>query len=204
MKMILLFILPLVLIIVPSVCYQKLLINLKNKKKERIHLLWTYIMMVYLWMVFSVAGIGSIWDIVDNRGIIESIDRANINFIPFQSEGLFTYGMNIIMFMPLGFLMPFIWKNYRKLLKIVLVASGLSIFIEFAQLPTNRVTDIDDLIMNVAGAIVGYIIWGVVGKYIFKKSAIYRTNAISNNEPVVYILLGCIFNFLFYNWKAFL
>lgn len=198
MKTILLFILPLVLIIAPSVCYQNLLISLKNKKKERVHLLWTYIMMVYLWMVFSVAGIGSIWDIIDSGGIIKAINSANINLIPFRSEGVFTYSMNIIMFMPLGFLIPFIWKNYRELLKIVLVAFGLSIFIEFAQIPTNRVTDIDDLIMNVVGATAGYIIWRVVGRYFLKKTAICRTNAISNNEPVIYILLGCIFNFIFY------
>lgn len=161
-------------------------------------------MMIYLWFVFSVAGIGSIWDIIDNGGIINTINGANINLIPFQSEGVFTYGMNIIMFMPLGFLIPFIWRNYRKLLKIVLVAGGLSVFIEFAQIPTNRITDIDDLIMNVVGAIVGYIVWKIVGKCLFYKTALYRIDSISNNEPVIYILLGSIFNFLFYNWKWFL
>ena len=200
MKRILLFVLPLALIVVPSVCYQNLWLNLKKKKKEKIHLLWTYIMMIYLWFVFSVAGIGSIWDIIDNGGIINTINGANINLIPFQSEGVFTYGMNIIMFMPLGFLIPFIWRNYRKLLKIVLVAGGLSVFIEFAQIPTNRITDIDDLIMNTLGAAFGYLIWKIYyGVFKVERDSV----TLSAHEPEVYLILSLLGQFLLYNWRIF-
>ena len=73
--------------------------------------------------------------------------------------------MNVIMLMPLGFLLPYIWKNFRNPLKVALTGFSFSIFIEFAQLPTNRLVDIDDLMMNTLGAILGYVVWKMIGKY---------------------------------------
>ena len=44
-----------------------------------------------------------------------------MNLIPFSSEGAMTYILNIIMFMPLGFLLPLIWENFRNAKKVVLM-----------------------------------------------------------------------------------
>ena len=101
----------------------------------------------------------TVWDIISKGGLIETFQQANIGIIPFQSDGLFTYCMNIIMLMPLGFLLPYIWKNFRNPIKVALTGLVFSVFIEFAQLPTNRLVDIDDLLMNTLGAVLGYVVW---------------------------------------------
>ena len=74
------------------------------------HIIWIYIYMFYGYLaVQEAAGIGTIWDLITYGKLDNSI-----NLIPFSSEGAMTYNLNIIMFMPLGFLLPLIWKNFIK------------------------------------------------------------------------------------------
>ena len=76
------------------------------------------------------------------RRMAATVQQANISWVPFQSEGIFTYCMNVIMLMPLGFLLPYIWKNFRNPFKVAFTGFLLSVFIEFAQVPTNRLVDV--------------------------------------------------------------
>lgn len=153
-------------IIVPCSLYQLIICKRQNKKQENkaIHFVWVYIFLLYIYLTFSVAGIGSIWDI----GHYDTIIRLEeINLLPFQSEGIMTYVLNIIMFLPLGFLIPLIWKRYRNPLKIFMIGFGFSLSIELCQLFNRRNTDIDDLMMNTLGAVIGYFIWKLT-KRLFK------------------------------------
>lgn len=61
--------------------------------------------------------------------------------------------------MPLGFLLPLIWKNFRNIINVSLTGLGFSLAIELCQLFNLRATDIDDLMMNTLGAVLGYFIW---------------------------------------------
>ena len=201
--MILMLIIPILLTIIPVVLYQ--VVALFNKKKSTsTHYLWTYVIMFYIWLVFSITGIGSLWDIISKGGLIATFKQANISLIPFQSDGLFTYCMNIIMLMPLGFLLPYIWKNFRNPIKVALTGLIFSLFIESAQFPTNRLVDIDDLLMNTLGTILGFFIWKMIGNYFFNKKEKQRTVSIGKSEPIIYLILACMCNFLFYNWAWFI
>lgn len=202
--MILMMIIPIILTVVPVILYQIVLLLCKRRKSTSTHYFWTYTMMVYVWLVFSVAGIGSVWDIISKGGMIETFQQANIGIIPFQSDGLFTYCMNVIMFMPLGFLLPYIWRNFRNPIKVALTGLVFSLFIEFAQLPTNRLVDIDDLLMNTLGAVLGYVVWKMIGNHFFNKKKKQRTVSLGNSEPIIYLVLACASNFLLYNWTWFL
>ena len=74
-------------IIVPCSLYQLIICKRQNKKQENkaIHFVWVYIFLLYIYLTFSVAGIGSIWDI----GHYDTIIRLEeINLLPFQSEGI--------------------------------------------------------------------------------------------------------------------
>ncbi len=64
--------------------------------------------------------------------------------------------LNIILFVPMGFLVPAIWKNYRSIKTMFFMGLALSVSIEILQIFTFRLTDIDDLITNTAGTIIGY------------------------------------------------
>lgn len=195
-------IISLILVFLPSIIW----LIYKILKREEItisHSIWTFILLFYIYLVFFVTGSGTIWDIMDKGGLEVSIQSAKINLIPFSSDGMFTYIMNIIMPMPLGFLLPYIWKNFRNMYKVTLIGFLFSLFIEISQIPTNREVDIDDLIMNTIGTILGYTIWKIIGKVFFRKNEEKRTKALSEMEPIIYIILTFTFHF-FYNWKWFI
>ena len=132
---------------------------IKDRKEKKFYLIFIFLFIFYIWMVYTVTGAGGLSDIIYSpEGGTDSIIKANINLVPFSSGIGFTFYLNIIMCIPLGFLLPFIWKNYRKLYKTAIIGFGFSMLIELSQLITTRATDIDDLIANTIGAVIGYFI----------------------------------------------
>lgn len=64
---------------------------------------------------------------------------------------------NIVMFIPLGILLPAVFPKLRRLWKTTLVTAGAIILVEMAQLITLVGScDVDDLLLNVLGAALGY------------------------------------------------
>lgn len=203
-------------VILPCLIYQIVVIKRKNLKVEKnvvIHLVWVYIFLLYIYLALSKAGIGSIWDI----GRYSDLFRVDeINLIPFDSVGILTYILNVIMFMPLGFLLPLIWKNFRNIINVLLTGLGFSLAIEFCQLFNLRATDIDDLMMNTLGAVLGYFIWvGVNNLFnLIKKKDIFpsiykniiqdeiaitidddiskKITSLYKNEAIIYLILAVL------------
>ena len=67
---------------------------------------------------------------------------------------------NIAMFIPVGLVWPFGFKKLDTIGKTVLAGAGYTLFIEITQLPFYlRCSDIDDLIMNTTGVLIGAIIY---------------------------------------------
>jgi len=126
----------------------------------------------------------------------------HINLIPFNDGFGIQDILNIVLFMPLGFLLPTLWEKYRNFWSTFYYGLFLSLFIEIGQLfVSNRVTDINDLIMNTIGAIAGWVIFNAIRKIsrkFFTKTAI---NISSNDtlaiklEPCVYVVIAimCLF-----------
>lgn len=67
--------------------------------------------------------------------------------------------LNIAMFMPLGFLLPLMWKKFRKWYVTIPVGFTTSLAIELLQLAISRgICDVDDLFCNTLGAAMGYFV----------------------------------------------
>lgn len=67
---------------------------------------------------------------------------------------------NVLVFIPLGFLSPLLFKAVYKWWHVLLVGFGGSLIIEGLQILTSRnVVDIDDLIFNTLGAMIGYVVY---------------------------------------------
>lgn len=64
---------------------------------------------------------------------------------------------NVAIFLPLGVLPPLLWPRWRKRCAILL-GMGVSIFIELVQPLVGRTRDVDDLILNTLGALLGWLI----------------------------------------------
>lgn len=70
---------------------------------------------------------------------------------------------NIVAFMPLGILVSVLRGNKTSLLLVALSGCALSAAIEVLQWNfTQRVLDIDDVILNTLGAIAGYMCYTVI------------------------------------------
>ena len=67
---------------------------------------------------------------------------------------------NIMMFIPVGLTWPFCFKKLDTIGKTVLAGAGFPLFIEITQLPFyDRCSDVDDLILNTTGILIGAIIY---------------------------------------------
>ena len=64
------------------------------------------------------------------------------------------YLLNFFLFVPMGFLVPLLWKQYRTENHVLLFGFGTSFAIEVLQMFCGRTTDVDDLLMNTLGALI--------------------------------------------------
>ena len=178
--------------------------NKLKKKIEWEHYFWGYLFMLYLMIALKdVVGFPSLseWQrlSISNRPIFNPI----INLVPF-SDGLEISGiLNIIFFMPFGFLLPTLWKKYRALLPTLCTGILFSIIIEIGQLFIPfRASDINDLIMNTIGTICGWAIFNIMSKIFYELSNKTVVETVSNDsmiiklEPYLYIAIAIVSTFL--------
>ncbi|MFF1439140.1 VanZ family protein [Streptomyces sp. NPDC058295] len=71
-------------------------------------------------------------------------------------------GGNILLGVPFGVLVPVVAPRARGLLRVLLLTATVMLMVEFAQgaVVTGRAFDIDDVILNTTGALIGYLLVG--------------------------------------------
>lgn len=83
---------------------------------------------------------------------------------------------NIILFLPLGALLPFASEKFRTIKRVLLAALFFSLSIEAIQFVSRffgsyRSIDVDDVLFNTSGAFLGFIIYTMVKNVFSKKLA---------------------------------
>lgn len=150
----------------------------KWKKKGRDVLLVNTLMYIYLSFVLFF----TLMPIIVSLPFIFNHPYDPMNLVPFidvlkgRGDFIRQVGLNVIMTIPFGFLMPLVKKEIRPL-KVVFYTFLLSLGIELLQPLINgfRSADITDLITNVIGGIIGYIVY-----LIFKPLTTKTLNYISH------------------------
>ena len=66
---------------------------------------------------------------------------------------------NILMFVPFGLLLPLGWGPFRRGARTCLAGTLASLLIEFLQAFCGRSTDIDDVLLNTLGTLLGYALF---------------------------------------------
>ena len=189
---------PLFCILLPCMLYVLIQTKGFHRRTNFIHMIWVFIFLYYVYLVLETTGIGTIWEI----GLYPGMKlQEEINLIPFRDGISLSMILNVVMFMPLGFLLPLIWENFRNAKKVVLMGFLMSLAIEICQLFNIRTTDIDDLLMNTLGALVGYCCWKVFS-LIFRNAGT-KCVEMKKSEPVIYMFGGILGLFLLYNWRVF-
>ena len=98
-----------------------------------------------------------------------------LNLIPFnwRENGLKQFLIeelaNIILFIPLRFFLPAVFRSNRKAYKTVSITFAITFGIEFLQYFIGRLSDIDDIITNLLGGIIGYMIFRIMNT-VFEKN----------------------------------
>jgi len=89
----------------------------------------------------------------------------HITDYPTRINILMNFFGNAAMFLPLGIVWPIVFKELSSHTKVIAAGIGCSLCIEILQLPFyDRVSDIDDLILNSLGFLIGYSILLLVRK----------------------------------------
>lgn len=72
---------------------------------------------------------------------------------------------NIFLFSPIGFFVPLLWRKLDSFKVILVIGFAVTCFIEGTQYFIGRSTDIDDIILNTIGVVIGYgffLVWKVL------------------------------------------
>ena len=117
------------------------------------------------------------------------------NFIPLYGmlTDITNSYLNVLLFIPLGIFVPCLWPEYRSMMKTVGLGLMTSLGIEILQIFTFRATDINDVITNVAGTMIGYLI----GKLIIKRFP--QLNWLGCKERELYLLYATVVVVMFFS-----
>ena len=183
-------------VLIPCAVYQILLYRKWDHREglSKGNLLWRYVFLLYLCMVMRAVFMGSVWDLASNG----PIRWADVNLVPFQSENLMQYALNVLLFMPLGFLLPLIWGKYRMVSHTLLAGFLFTLFIELGQLFNHRLTDIDDILMNMLGTAIGFGLWYGFDRLFHIKP---REANFFPDTPLLYLALTVFGSFFLDNWR---
>lgn len=146
---------PMLIIILVILCSLRITYLVIKHKKFQLHKELIYLIsIIYILCLFHVVTFQD-----NNYGVS--------NFIPFKEIFRYSIGSpkfimnilgNIMLFIPYGFLASYLLKN-KKFSIISILTLIVSLTIETVQYYIGRVFDIDDIILNLLGGIIGFLIF---------------------------------------------
>lgn len=141
-------------------------------RKKWSKLLFAVYGILMLWLLYGQrigqTGSGSYWQRLENHLVytpFETIQRFlwvlrySTNAAQIR-HAVVNLGGNVIMFVPLGFLVPCLWKKPQKFGWHFLMMALTIVAIELTQLFTLLGScDVDDLLLNLVGTTIGFLLW---------------------------------------------
>ena len=96
--------------------------------------------------------------------ILNYILTGHLDWLWWSAKSIFPHLLlNIALYIPLGLALPFIYKK-SSLLKVFLTGLSVSFLIEFGQFFIGRESEMDDLLCNTLGAVIGYLLYLLIKK----------------------------------------
>ena len=157
---------PIVAVTVISLISIRITYVIKYKKKFILYEeLLKLIFVVYILMFFQIV-------------TYQDVISYGNNFIPFKELTRYSFGSslfyknvigNILLFMPYGFFVSYYLRLDKKRMAFILIFI-VSLSIECVQLVIGRCFDVDDILLNLVGGFVGYIIYKILERVTDKMS----------------------------------
>ena len=187
-----------------------LLSKYKNNIKPMKINLWIFFGL-YLLLLVTLTLFDSIWgrngiNLVNANINYKQYFENTVNLVPFKTimmyikqfdsmydtrTVLFNLLGNIIALMPMAFFLPLLFKKQSKFRNFVLTITGIILLIEFLQLITSSGRfDIDDLILNLSGALIMYGIIKIKSvNNLIRNIFLLEKNKISKKDYIKIIIL---------------
>ena len=155
--------------------------------KEFIYL----ITVIYIWLLFEIL---TMTEINSNSGM---------NIVPFSEilrykfgTKLFYYNVfgNIIIFIPFGYLIGKYVKP-KSIVPVLITTMITSTVVEFVQLKIGRSFDIDDILLNLIGGILGYLLYKLFTRIYKKLPDFLKKDFLYDLFCVIIVLLFVIYIF---------
>lgn len=169
---------PMLIIILVIICSLRITYLISKHKKFQLHKeIIALIFIIYVLCLFHVVTFQD-----NNFGVS--------NFVPFKEIFRYEIGSdkfmknvlgNVLLFIPYGFLSSYFLNN-KKFSVITILTIITTLTIETVQYYIGRVFDIDDIILNLMGSIVGFLIY-------FGLDAIRNKVKLLRNDTVLDILI---------------
>lgn len=160
------YLVPSMLVSVPILIVTEIIKIILKKKINIIQLALEYIFIVYIIAVMFLTTNMTLFtegipQYFMTPNLIPLVDTFNsINHGGAQMIEQIIY--NVAMLLPFGFLLPLVIKIEWSGLKVFVVSVVFVVFIEILEYFSGRYADIDDLIFNCIGAMLGYLIYKTV------------------------------------------
>jgi len=129
----------------------------------------------------------------------DTVNWSSNNFIPFKEISRYTFGShlflknvlgNILLFLPFGFFASYYLEVKRPYIPLILTIIS-SLAIESVQMSIGRVFDIDDIILNITGGLVGYLLYSILAKIGSSMPRILKAEWFLNLISIL-LLIACI------------
>jgi len=168
-----------------------LFLGTKRSSNSKKYIIWSLLLVLYLSTLLSqIVGFTSLSQLTFMSSQSTALLQPQIISIPFSQGFDISSFLNILVFIPLGIALTVMWDAFQKALPTFFVGMLFSITIEFGQLFTlYRQTDINDVIMNTFGVMIGWLL----AKYLLKWNALSH----ANRDWIIFFTLSFLSVFLF-------
>ena len=157
------------------IIYKKLMKGTKIIDKKKMILYG--ITIIYLVIVFGATFLtrGNAYKEI-NLHLFSSYREAwnNMSDVLFSNIVLRNSILNILLFIPLGFLLPIYSDKLKKIYKVLLIGLSVTLIIEIIQYVTNMgIFEIDDIFNNTLGVLIGFCVFMIFNNLIKKENRKY-------------------------------
>lgn len=129
----------------------------------------------------------------------DTVNWSSNNFVPFREILRYHLGSrlffknvlgNMLLFLPFGFFVSYYLEIKKPYIPLFLTMIA-SCSIECVQMAIGRVFDIDDIILNICGGLIGYVMYDLLAKIGNSVPRVFRTEWFLNGLSIL-LLIGCL------------
>lgn len=182
---------PIIIIITVIACSLRVAYLMKNKVKFCFYKeLFSLLFIIYVMCLFEIVTLQD-----NNYGLS--------NLIPFKEIFRYNIGSrlfvkniigNILLFLPYGYFSTYYLGN-KKVWPTALLTMLVSFTIELVQLKIGRTFDIDDVILNTCGGVIGFFIYSLSENLGSRLPKVFRTDGFINFLVISILIMVIVYLF---------